>query len=597
VFETEESIHRETVTAHIPPTVFGAARGPLRLGALALPSETISGASFLTVVVLFSALSSDETLRYFFRMKVWWWPAAFSAAGLAVSLWILLVGMRRPGPAFPRVWALVMVVSSAVLMLAGLAAGLLPPVPSRGLPAVLPWLADPFPLHALSLSVAAGSVVLLTRLLPVHPLYRSVQAAAPIALALVLVPVWWGASYLIASEIRIETETLKSMAASLDEAADGLSAAAHFDYTAVSEEEDEQRRVEEALAGLGLPSELALPDARRWSAAGVLERSGAMTRGQLESSVRGLIDAIAEAATPDSLPAVRGGRFRLRSDGRYLDSPDPAFERAVGLVVRYQRSAARWLPLLARIQTGPVVEHAIARRRDIEARLAPMRQRGDTAWRAWQTELVDELVVPGRLGDLLKLPFGNRGVRAPSEVRQWANLQWRPARLLRPPDAPCEVIGPRVSRREPIIAPDDRLTPEELEERQMGLASFYVGTRIDASAFLRCFSYHPPFGSGADPDDFVVTELRLSYSVQGRELSAETPCRSLPCGRGAEMPAATMPAVVQLIVDVPPGGGAGYADEVNRLLESTLSNGTVGAREPHPQPDGRSAVSFLLKAQ
>ena len=162
-----EPVHREAVTTRTPPMVFGAVRGLARLGTLALPSETISFASLATGAVLFGLLSFSETERFFFRMSSWWLPLALSTGAFAVSAFIAWRGSLRPGPVGPRWWALALTMANAVLALAAAAAGLLLTVPR--------WLADPYPLHALSLSAALATVVLIPRLIPTHPLRSRVQ--------------------------------------------------------------------------------------------------------------------------------------------------------------------------------------------------------------------------------------------------------------------------------------------------------------------------------------------------------------------------------------------------------------------------------------
>lgn len=596
VTDPAQPIHRESVTSRTPPTVFGASRGPFRLLAVALPSEMVSAASLITIGLVFASLSFNESQQYFFRMKSWWLPPAFSAVGLVISLLIVLVGGRRPGPLWPRVWAILLVLLNATLVLAALAAGVLPPAATGMLPAVPLWLADPFPLHSLTISVTAGTGVLLARLVPVHPMHLSVQAAAPVASAVFMVLAYWPSAIYIASEIAAEKRILEAMASRLNEATRDLTTAAHFDYTAPAEE-GETQRVDEALAGLALPTELPLPDSRRWRAAGVLERGGEMKPGQLETSVRAFIDAIHDVSLPDALPPLRGGRFRLNpTDATYFQDPDQRFERPVDLALRYYRPAAAWLPLLARLEQGPVAAQAVERRRDIAAGLAPLARQGDSAWRSWQIQLLDDLDPPGRLAEVLALPMGV-GTPAALDAQSWTRLPWRRANALRGPAGPCDATGPRVTRRESIIAPDDRLSEEELEERQLGLATFYIGTIIDAFAVIRCFAYHPPFGDGRDPDNLVVTEMRLNYSVSGRVLPSPNVCRSMPCGRGAIIPQSDMPSSVELLIDIPPGADANFQNEVGAALAPAVKGGTLGAQDTHTQPDGRTAVRFLWKVQ
>lgn len=586
-----EPVHREGVTTRTPPMVFGAVRGLARLGTLALPSETISFASLATGAVLFGLLSFSETERFFFRMSSWWLPLALSAGAFAVSTFIAWRGSLRPGPVGPRWWALALTMANAVLALAAAAAGLLLTVPR--------WLADPYPLHALSLSAALATVVLIPRLIPTHPLRSRVQLVAPVSLAVVVSAAWITSANFINKQVTQERGTILTMADALTEAADALGQAALADYVAsLAGDEVEQRRIDILLDGMSFPGELPLPDPRRWQAAGVLERTGELPKGTLDRAVRELIDTIAAAATTSALPVARGGRFRWNhAAAGYVEKADPAFEKPADIVLRYYSAVNGWFPTLdelERFQDAHSAEWLSRAREGIAERVTALRRRATTTWMAMRLESgATGAAEPPNLAKALEAPLVE-GYRPLIDAGSWATLTWRRAVALRGEGVPCEVFSPRVSNRQPIPAPDDQLTELQRLEQLEGTATYYIGQRFDVSSLVRCFTYHPPMAGATDPDDLLVVEMRLQYTAH-REFIATTPCRSPQCGSGTVMPQATSPSLAALIVDIPPRAGADYADQIASSVTSALTDKTLRVtRETETQPDGRKALRFVL---
>lgn len=588
--ESVDPVHREVVAAHTPPTVFGAVRGLGRLGAFALPSEMISIASLATAVVVFATVTVRESQRFFFRMPAWWVPLLFSLPAVLLCLLIAWRGSKRPGPTSPRWWVMGLIVVNAMLVLAELAAGLLPRVPG--------WLSDPFPLHALAVSGAVGSVVLLPRLIRAHPLHYRVQLLAPLSLGGAVAIAWILSSIYIDHEIDAEKHTLETMAAGLDEAKAGLLQAVHFDYTAtdIDSGDEDMRRTEATLAGMVMPALLPLPDSRRWQAAGVLERSGNLPPGRLERAVRDLIDAVTATTAPDALPVLRVGRFQWNGDSAaYVPTPEADFERAADLILRYHATARTWLPTLDRLQPGVVAGQARSAQQEISDRIARLRRHATTAWVAMHmTKGKLGVDPPGGLTEVLGAPL-SEVARPIGDMAFWMALPWRRTPSLRGDDGSCQQVRPRVTNRQLIPAPDDLLTEEQRFEQQEGFATYYIGQRFDALGMVRCFAYHPPFGAATDPDDLIVIELRLTYAVH-RELRAAAPCLGLPCGSGPVLPASTTPSTVVVLIDIPSGiAEQGYSDAVSGALQAALlDKGLTVKRTSEAQPDGRRALRFEL---
>jgi hypothetical protein len=586
----EIELHKEAVTPLTPPTVFGATRGVYRFLTFGLPSEMISLFSLMAGAALFAILSLRETERFFFRMPTWWSPLSLSIPALLFSLLIAWVGSRRPGPLLPRVWVAFLAAVNASFIVVELASGMMKTPPL--------WLVDPFPLQPLALSAAVSTFVLLARVLfRTHPLNHSVQLIAPVSMFFFLL-VAGGVSWrYVTQQVDAERHTLETLASRLDMASTAMRAAAHFDYSTDGEEDEEQQlRVESALNRLIVPDRLSLPDSRRWAAASVLERGGQLPPGRLTQSVHDLIDAIAEVMTPDMLPEVRGARFGWDNrNEKYVESPNRRFERSADIVLRYYTSAAAWLPILERVQQGPVNDYASARQRDVDNRIRELRKYATTAWIAMRlTGDSNAVRPPGTLADVLNTALAE-AAQPIGNVPVWQGLGWRRSRdLARATGPTCEVTRPLEKDVHLIPVPDDQLTDEERLAHEHG-TSYYMGRQFTARSMMRCFAYHAPYNGATDPDDLIVVEFRVIYE-QHRQLSSSTHCQGLPCGSGIVLPDSTVPQSVTLIVDVPGNiSDKRYGDEISATLESVLA-GKVGKveRNYEAQPGGRQALRFLL---
>jgi len=149
-----------------------------RLGTLAPPAVALSFASVAVGVSVFGFLQRNADLRGLFKIAVTDRPAIDNGIRLGLGLFtavlawaIVLRCRRRPGPLWPRYWALGL----------ALAASALSAVQILDL-----WPAQTPRLDAASLACLAAALALWPRLLRLHPDSRLVQAVAPLSLLLVL---------------------------------------------------------------------------------------------------------------------------------------------------------------------------------------------------------------------------------------------------------------------------------------------------------------------------------------------------------------------------------------------------------------------------
>jgi hypothetical protein len=85
---------------------------------------------------------------------------------------------------------------------------------------------------------------------------------------------------------------------------------------------------------------------------------------------------------------------------------------------------------------------------------------------------------------------------------------------------------------------------------------YYMGETYNVSATVQCFAFAPPFDQGStDPDEVVVSEMRLDYLALDQRVTIERTPGRLPCITkcwGTYVMPAMPPTSVRLLVDVPP---------------------------------------------
>ncbi|HYN76508.1 MAG TPA: hypothetical protein VES73_01785 [Lamprocystis sp. (in: g-proteobacteria)] len=139
------------------------------IGTLGVPATLLSFGSLLAFAIILLSVQYSPRLRSLYRLPVlpagWLWLAVAVAAALA---WVIvIVASRRPGPWWPRLWALALALAASVLALGTLAGPAWLPTPQ--------W-------HALVTATVAGVVALAPRLARVHPDSAWALLIAPVSL-------------------------------------------------------------------------------------------------------------------------------------------------------------------------------------------------------------------------------------------------------------------------------------------------------------------------------------------------------------------------------------------------------------------------------
>ena len=154
-----------------------------RIGTLGVPATMLSFASLLAFAIVLAAIQHSAEFRSLYRFP--WWPGGLlwlAALGSAALAWVIvIVASRRPGPRWPRLWALALALAASLIAVGTLVR-----------PAWLP-LAQ---LHALVTAALAGALALAPRLARVHPANAWLPAIAPVGflgtLLLILPPALTG---------------------------------------------------------------------------------------------------------------------------------------------------------------------------------------------------------------------------------------------------------------------------------------------------------------------------------------------------------------------------------------------------------------------
>ncbi len=149
-----------------------------RIGTLGLPAATLSLGSLLALVIVLAALQHSAALRSDYSFPAlparWLWLVALGSAALAWS--IVGVGSRRPGPLWPRLWALSLALTASLVVVGTLAQPLLQ---SHWLPSAQ--------VHAVVTAVLAAVLSLTPRLARIRPDSPWIARITPLAFLTTLV--------------------------------------------------------------------------------------------------------------------------------------------------------------------------------------------------------------------------------------------------------------------------------------------------------------------------------------------------------------------------------------------------------------------------
>ncbi|WP_295458814.1 hypothetical protein, partial [uncultured Thiodictyon sp.] len=244
-----------------------------RIGTLGLPATLLSWVSLLALLFVLVTVQSSAALRsHYTLVLVPPWVAAVGAAALAWA--IVSAGRRRPGPLWPRLWALALAVGTSLT--AG--AALLSPA----------WLPAP-QLHALAIATLAGVLALAPRLARIHPDSDWTTRVAPLSLLFTLCLIL---PLALAQRQGTGAATVDAAIDALSEAQQVFSQAGDFQWSRLPQRLPEAGQVVARLRAL--PPDPLPADPALWASAAALGRAP-----QLTAAAQRLMRTIADGLNPD----------------------------------------------------------------------------------------------------------------------------------------------------------------------------------------------------------------------------------------------------------------------------------------------------------
>jgi len=501
--------HRERQSAIPDPLAPGSLAQ--RLGTLGLPAAMLSWASLLALLSVLAAVQHSDHLRAAYRFFLPLpWLAALGAAALAGA--VVAVGSRRPGPLWPRLWALGLAGLASVIALAALVR-----------PAWLPTAQ----LHALITATLAGALALAPRLARIHPDSEWTQRVAPasllLTLALILPPALTGAPGPAAGPNRqarpngTDQPTLDAAIAALADTEAAVRAATDFDW---SRFDLRLPKAEAVIAGLrALPRHPLARPAGGWGQGTAPARADAFT-----AAAQRLMDSVARGLDP----ARAGGLPRLSSLGLGAQNLAGPGRIVADYFEQFGRLFQALDPTPLGITTGPLPGAYAAAAADLSGFLRVIADRWSDAWSVTMIEPppgpgLTETITPRTL--LGKTLFADQGTgyRANEVARLWG-LDLAAARRLQP--------GGR---------------------NDCGGQAFEQPGR---EYRIDCFAYAPVSGSGPGAKArgaAVLAELRIVYSSRTGTLSERSP-----------------PAEIWYAFAVPAGASPAERDRYQRATQDAL---------------------------
>ena len=462
--------HVESRTALPEPL---ASTGLWNVGSFALPATLLSFSSALVSVIVFAFLQSGGASR---KLVVLPFPGTALIAAVAAALaWVIVWSCRnRPGSLWPRVWALFLTCSSAMVAVLGLI------------------FHDRSWVLALAVAALSAAVALAPRLVKLRPNNAMVQRIAPLTLLilLVIVPSSCAVRRAIAGKTeervdrRIQQVRLWTMQ---------VQQATNFDWSKMEDSPAAAANAVESLKNLHFDG---IDDAELWRSAALLGKEAMLMR-----EMQGLTVAVVAGLAPERVPRVSGLReaaIRWDDEEKRWQSYTK-FSQLSEITGAYHQELGRLFGELAsRDESGASAslvdygQHYAAQRGVLQTQLNELANTWADHWAVFRVPQHGELI--GRenapLDALLQVSFAtsDEDAFAPAQLWQLTSLP--------------------LSDVKRLAAPGCRYQNFEEREREY--------FRLD------CYSYAPrKEGTGAE----LRIEMRLVYQSSFRERLG---ARSLP---------------------------------------------------------------------
>jgi hypothetical protein len=454
-------------------------------GTWAPPAVMLTWASVIVLLASLAFVWRDNLTRNLFRFPV---PRAWQSpwdhyyllipiltAGLA--FWIVKSCAVRPGPGFPRFWALILFAASSVMAVWGLVDCFV----------LRNYRGSPM-FHGATAAVLMSVLALTPRLKRVLPYEAAVLHVAVISLVIVLCSSILSATLIGNSIIHFEKGRVLSSANELRHLADEIRAAATYNWASVAVDPEAAKQRIDRLKTFNLAA--ILPDSYVWDAARIMKLDG-----DLQDATAGLSDAVTFALTQG--PRLNVPPYVADSSGEKWELQH-RFAPTAEITAGYFREVKRMADDLDRNPGSAPDAAGYAKARDqYRQEVDRMSHQFDLRWLALlvdparQPSAADEIrLLSSSVLDPPKIPL--------ADFAAWKGLEWSRAQSLLLEKGSCfnrHTDWQHVVRREVPNERDPQQPPEVFYDK-------YSYSRID------CYSYRP---SNEKDGAALLAQLSLTY--------------------------------------------------------------------------------------
>lgn len=392
------------------PTFPTKTRGLFTLNpfALWLPATVTSLLSLTVLAWALALVLIPSAQRFLFRLPLP--PVVFVLPATLLALLVLLRTADRPGPLFPRLWALGLVAVCVVSLPLGPIWSGLQALPLRALP------------HAAAIGCLGAALMMLVRLLRIPPSSHLLYRLGPVVCVSLLIMTSYGVGHAYRLAVTGSAERLDAKLAAMNQLREQL--ADHLDYTwtEFADNETEAASRTSALRELADSQTVGaiFPSAEEWRMARLLNLDERLTKNYSEllaMSYLQLIDVSASAWTDNDFPRLAQLRVSaINNKGRGQWERSASFEGLSASVARYHQANWQLLRALGSRTAGgtssdPTAEQARAayqaRREDVRQTLSALSRTYSDHWTVYAlpdlTGVVTQSTVP--LRDLFTMPL------------------------------------------------------------------------------------------------------------------------------------------------------------------------------------------------